>query len=304
MTLSRLGHLLTSGLQPRAMIQRGSRLAAAVLGPRVNPFAADIPLRYAGHSKWAKIARSKGANDQKRGALFSKHAAAIKSAALSGDVLRLQTAIDKAKRDNTPAHVIDKAKDVNAKGEAMEEIVYEGIGPSSVGVLVECLTTNRVRAAKWVRSIFNKFDGDFQSSGSVSWQFTTRGRFTILYDPGSDGGAGEQERIMEAAMSVDAEDVEFPEPEAASGEDGEGGGTAAQAGGKLTAYVYCDASKLGTYRNGLVAAGYTPAVSEVLRIPQSTVDIAEGEDAERFASFLEMLDENEDVQTVYHNASG
>lgn len=306
--------LLLARTRPAAAASPAGRLAtplaaagAAIIHPPPHAARRSAARRIsvsavisAGHSKWAKVKRAKGANDQKRGALFSKHAAAIKSAALSGDALRLQSAVDKAKRDNTPAHVIDKARDVSARGEAMEEILYEGIGPCSTGVLVECLTTNRVRAAKWVRSVFNKFGGDFQSSGSVSWQFTTRGRFTLPYG-GGEGGAGleaAQEAILEAAMAAEAEDVEFPDPDP-EGDEGEGG----EGAGRRVAYVYCDPAKLGTVRNALVGGGLTPSVSEVLRIPQSTVDIPPGEDAEQFGTFLEMLEELEDVQAVYHNAA-
>jgi transcriptional/translational regulatory protein YebC/TACO1 len=268
---------------------------------------AFVPRRMmAGHSKWAKIARSKGANDAKRGALFSKHASAIAQAARSGDALRLQTAIEKAQRDGTPKAIIERAKDTSNKGEAMEEILYEGIGPSSVAVLVEALTSSRNRAAKTIRATFNKFGGDFQSSGSVSWQFTTRGRFTLEYD----AGAGAQDRVMEAALGADGvEDVEFVEEEHPDSANEGGGdeGTAAAAGppggGKALAYVYCDAGRLGSVRNALVAAGFTPSVSEVLRTPQSTVDVPEGEEAEAFAAFLERLEDNEDVQNVYHNAA-
>lgn len=250
----------------------------------------------AGHSKWAKIARTKGANDAKRGALFSKHASAIAQAARSGDALRLQTAIEKAQRDGTPKAIIERAKDTSAKGEAMEEILYEGIGPSSVAVLVEALTSSRNRAAKSIRATFNKYGGDFQSSGSVSWQFTTRGRFTIEYDAGTEGA---QDRVMEAAMNADGvEDVEFPEADDGANEGGEGAAAA-----KGAAYVYCDAGRLGSVRNALIAAGYTPSVSEVLRTPQSTVEVPEGEEAEAFAAFLERLEDNEDVQNVYHNAA-
>ena len=293
--------------------------AAAACAPAspAQLLASSAPRRFAGHSKWAKIARSKGAADQARGALFSKHAAAIKAAALSGDALRLQTAVDKAKRDDTPAHVIDKARDVSTRGEALEEITYEGIGPGATAVLVECLTSSRNRAAKTVRAAFNKYGGELQSSGSVSWQFTSRGRFTLPLAAAGDGGGWEaaQERLLEAAMEVDGvEDVEFEaEGEAGDGGDGVGGGddsggsgggaTAGPGAAGRAAYVYCDAGKLGSVRNALLAAGLTPSVSEVVRTPQSLVDVPPGEPAEAFAEFLARLDDNEDVQTVHHNAA-
>ena len=277
------------------IVARAFRSAAA-LAPRSSAGFHTSASSCAGHSKWAKIARSKGANDAKRGALFSKHANAIGAAARSGDAMRLASAIEKAQRDDCPKHIIERAKDVSAKGEATEEILYEGIGPSSVAVLVEALTTNRNRAAKTIRACFNKYNGDFQSSGSVSWQFTTRGRFTLEYDAAD---AAVQDKLMEAAMNAGAEDIEFPEDEPAGDEEG----AAPKKGAGATAYVFCDPGKLGTVKNALIAAGYKPTVSELLRTANSTVEVPEGEEAEAFSAFLERLEELEDVQAIYHNAA-
>lgn len=300
----------TAHLAPTAATAARAPPAAAAPGQLLRLLLAT-PRRFAGHSKWAKIARSKGAADQARGALFSKHAAAIKAAAVSGDALRLQTAVDKAKRDNTPTHVIDKARDASARGEAMEEIMYEGIGPCATAVLVECLTPSRNRAAKTVRAAFNKFGGELQSSGSVSWQFTARGRFTLPLGAVGGGGGGDweaaQEQLLEAAMAADGvEDVEFPEPELDGDGDGDGDGdaatSAAAVGAPRVAHVFCDAGKLGSVRNALVGVGLTPAVSEVVRTPQTTVDVPPGEPSEALAEFLQRLEDNEDVQAVHHNA--
>jgi transcriptional/translational regulatory protein YebC/TACO1 len=184
----------------------------------------------------------------------------------------------------------------------MEEVIYEGVGPSSVAVLVEALTDNRARAVKWIKAAFRAYGGELQSSGAVSWQFTVRGRFTL---PCPDASEAAQEALMDVAMAAGALDIEFPDAEEAGGEGGAGGddGAAAAPPPPAVAYVFCDPAVLGTVRNALVAAGHTPAVTEVLRLPQSTVEVPEGDASEAFAAFLGRLEELDDVQAVVHNAA-
>src|ERR671923_214997 len=151
-----------------------------------------------GHSKWSQIKRQKGANDAKRGALFTKIAREISVAARQGGMdpdanYKLRLAVDKARRppNKMPADNIKRAIERAAgsgEGEQYEEIVYEGYGPGGVAVLVEAATDNRNRTAAEVRSIFSKAGGQLAGSGAVAWQFEPRGLITVARD-GVDAGA-------------------------------------------------------------------------------------------------------------------
>jgi len=147
-----------------------------------------------GHSKWSQIKRQKGANDTKRGAVFTKVARDITLAARSGGGAdpdgnyKLRLAIEKARAVNMPADNIKRAIERAAgagEGEQIEEIVYEGYGPGGVAILVEAATDNRNRTAADVRAIFTKAGGQLAGSGAVAWQFEPRGYITIERD-GSD----------------------------------------------------------------------------------------------------------------------
>lgn len=294
------------------MALRAARVSAALAALRATRLALPPPrtrrclhasaTALAGHSRWAKIGKSKAITDQARGRVMSKHAAALTAAARSGDTQRLHSALDKARRDNVPVAIIERAvsasKGPAAGAAAMEEVVYEGVGPSSVAVLVEALTDNRARAVKWIKAAFRAYGGELQSSGAVSWQFTARGRFTL---PCPDASEAAQEALMNAAMEAGADDIEFPEADAEE-EEVDGGDGAVAPPPPAVAYVFCDPAVLGTVRNALVAAGHTPSVTEVLRLPQSTVSVPEGDASEAFAAFLARLEELEDVQAVVHNA--
>ena len=146
-----------------------------------------------GHSKWSTIKRQKGANDAKRGALFTKVAREISVAARQGGGdpdanYRLRLAIEKARSVNMPADNIKRTIDKATGGgdaEQFEEIVYEGYGPGGVAVLVEAATDNRNRTAAEVRSIFTKTGGQLAGSGAVAWQFEPRGLIAIARAAGS-----------------------------------------------------------------------------------------------------------------------
>lgn len=163
-----------------------------------------------GHSKWSTIKRQKGANDAKRGALFTKVAREIAVAARQGGGdpdtnYRLRLAVDKARSVNMPADNIKRTIDKATGGgdaEQFEEIVYEGYGPGGVAVLVEAATDNRNRTAAEVRSIFTKTGGQLAGSGAVAWQFEVRGLITVLRD-GVD-----PDEVALAAIDAGAADVD------------------------------------------------------------------------------------------------
>src|ERR671930_2252009 len=165
-----------------------------------------------GHSKWSQIKRQKGANDAKRGALFTKVSREITIAARQGGAdpdanYKLRLAVDKARRPpiNMPADNIKRAIERAAgsgEGEQYEEIVYEGYGPGGVAVLVEAATDNRNRTAADVRSVFSKAGGQLAGSGAVAWQFEPRGLITVA----RDGVDADEVALM--AIDAGAEDVD------------------------------------------------------------------------------------------------
>jgi YebC/PmpR family DNA-binding regulatory protein len=168
-----------------------------------------------GHSKWSTIKRQKGANDAKRGALFTKVAREISVAARQGGGdpdanYRLRLAIEKARSVNMPADNIKRTIEKATGGgdaEQYEEIAYEGYGPGGVAVLVEAATDNRNRTAAEVRSIFTKSGGQLAGSGAVAWQFEPRGYISIRRD-GVDA-----DEVALAAIDAGAEDVDTDEDE-------------------------------------------------------------------------------------------
>ena len=165
-----------------------------------------------GHSKWSQIKRQKGANDAKRGALFTKVSREITIAARQGGAdpdanYKLRLAVEKARRPpiNMPAENIKRAIERAAgggEGEQYEEIVYEGYGPGGVAILVEAATDNRNRTAAEVRSIFSKAGGQLAGSGAVAWQFEPRGLITVARD-GADA-----DEVALLAIDAGAEDVD------------------------------------------------------------------------------------------------
>src|SRR5919197_374878 len=182
-----------------------------------------------GHSKWSQIKRQKGANDAKRGALFTKVSREITIAARQGGAdpdanYKLRLAVEKARRPpiNMPAENIKRAIERAAgggEGEQYEEIVYEGYGPGGVAILVEAATDNRNRTAAEVRSIFSKAGGQLAGSGAVAWQFEPRGLITVPRN-GQDPDEVALAAIDAGAVDVDtdADPIEiYTEPGALEG---------------------------------------------------------------------------------------
>ena len=236
----------------------------------------------AGHSKWANIQHRKGAQDKKRGKLFTKLIREITVAAKmgGGDVSsnpRLRLAIDKALAGNMPKDTIERAVKRGSgdlDGENYEEVRYEGYGPGGVAVMVDCLTDNRNRTVSEVRHAFTKAGGNLGTDGSVSYLFSKTG--IISFGPGSD-----EDQIMEVAINAGAEDV-------VSNDDGSIDVTTAP-------------EELSDVKQAIEEAGLTPEQSEVT-MQASTQSPLDLEGAAKMLKLLETLEDLDDVQNVYSNA--
>ena len=237
----------------------------------------------AGHSKWANIQHRKGRQDEKRGKVWTRVIREISVAARQGggDLSanpRLRLAVDKAKAANMPAdrikYNIDKASG-NLEGLSYEEIRYEGYGIGGAAIIVDCMTDNRVRTVAEVRHAFSKYGGNMGTEGSVAFQFRHCGQ--LIFAPGTS-----EDKVMEVALEAGADDV-------ITDEDG--------AVEVLTAVA--DFEKV---KEALAAAGLQPEVAEVTMRPENPIDLA-GEDAERMRKLLDVIEDLDDVQAVYHNAA-
>ncbi len=236
----------------------------------------------AGHSKWANIQHRKGRQDEKRGKIWTRVIREIMVAARQGggDLSanpRLRLAVDKAKAANMPADTIkrniDKATG-NLEGVTYEEIRYEGYGIGGAAIIVDTMTDNRVRTVAEVRHAFSKYGGNMGTEGSVAFQFKHCGQ--LLLAPGTD-----EDRVMEVALDAGAEDVVV-------GEDG-------------SVEVITAPGEFEAVKNALEAAGLKPEVAEVTMRPENTIELA-GEDAQRMQKLLDVLEDLDDVQDVFHNA--
>ncbi|MBI5334131.1 MAG: YebC/PmpR family DNA-binding transcriptional regulator [Burkholderiales bacterium] len=236
----------------------------------------------AGHSKWANIQHRKGRQDEKRGKIWTRLTREIIVAARSGggDVAmnpRLRLAIDKAKAANMPAdnikRNIDKATG-NLEGVTYEEIRYEGYGIGGAAIIVDCMTDNRVRTVAEVRHAFSKYGGNLGTEGSVAFQFKHCGQ--IILAPGTS-----EDRVMEVALEAGADDV-------ITHEDG-------------ALEVITAPGSLEAVRDALQSAGLNPEVAEVTMRPENSVALA-GDDAARMQKLLDVIEDLDDVQEVYHNA--
>jgi len=237
----------------------------------------------AGHSKWANIQHRKGRQDEKRGKIWTRCIREIMVAARQGggDLgtnPRLRLAVDKAKAANMPADTIkrniDKATG-NLEGVHYEEIRYEGYGIGGAAIIVDTMTDNRVRTVAEVRHIFSKYGGNMGTEGSVAFQFRNVGQ--IILAPGTS-----EDKVMEVALEAGAEDV-------LTDEDG-------------AIEVLTAPGDFEAVRDALDAAGLKPEVAEVTMRPENTIDLA-GDDAARMQKLVDMLEDLDDVQEIYHNAA-
>ncbi|WP_288012476.1 YebC/PmpR family DNA-binding transcriptional regulator [Diaphorobacter sp.] len=236
----------------------------------------------AGHSKWANIQHRKGRQDEKRGKIWTRIIREITVAARTGGGdpaanPRLRLAIDKAKAANMPAdrikYNIDKASGT-LEGVSYEEIRYEGYGIGGAAIIVDTMTDNRVRTVAEVRHAFSKYGGNMGTEGSVAFQFKNVGQ--IIFAPGTS-----EDKVMEVALEAGAEDVIT---------DDEGAIEVLTAPGDFEAV-----------RDALGAAGLQPEVAEVTMRPENTIAL-EGDDVARMQKLLDMIEDLDDVQEVYHNA--
>jgi YebC/PmpR family DNA-binding regulatory protein len=237
----------------------------------------------AGHSKWKNIQNRKGAQDAKRGKVFQKMSKEIFVAAKAGgsDVesnASLRLAIEKAKGVNVPNDVIKRAVD-KAMGagadENYEEVIYEGYGPGGVAVLVYCLTENRNRTAPNVRVAFSKNGGNLGESGSVGYMFERKGRFFIERTDSTN-----EDAVMMAALEAGADDIE-------STEDG--------------FEIITQPTDFLTVKETLESEGIEFISADVEMIPSVYTVLSEDAE-EQFEKMLEVLEDDEDVQDIYHNA--
>jgi YebC/PmpR family DNA-binding regulatory protein len=236
----------------------------------------------AGHSKWANIQHRKGAQDKKRGKLFTKLIREITVAAKmgGGDLNanpRLRLAVDKAKGQSMPKDNIERAikrGSGDLDGADFQEIRYEGYGPGGSAVMVDCLTDNNNRTVAEVRHAFTKFGGNLGTDGSVNYLFNHVGQ--IMFPAGSD-----EDTIMEAAIDAGAEDVIVDDDQSIE--------------------VLTDPAEFEEVRDKIVAAGLEPENASLTMRASTNADL-DAKSAASMIKMLEMLDDLDDVQQVYSNA--
>lgn len=235
-----------------------------------------------GHSKWSTIKRKKGEKDGARAKVFTKISREIIVAIKEGggdpnNNAKLATLIQKAKSNNIPNDNIDRLiKKAVGGGEKndYENCVYEGYGPNGVAVVVETLTDNRNRTAGEMRHYFDKCGGNLGQSGSVMFMFDRKGVIVI------EGEGLDEDTVMEAALEAGAEDFGF---------DGD------------VFEITTEPNDLGTVRDALEEKGYSFLSAEVQYIPQTTTVIDDEESVAKMEKLIDMLEENDDVQEIWHN---
>jgi YebC/PmpR family DNA-binding regulatory protein len=235
----------------------------------------------AGHSKWANTKHRKAAQDSKRGKIFTKIIRELVTAARlgGGDIgsnPRLRAAVDKALANNMTRDTLNRAIARGIGGDEetqMETIIYEGYGPGGTAVMVECLSDNRNRTVAEVRHAFTKTGGNLGTDGSVSYLFTKKG--VISYAPGLT-----EDQVMDAALEAGADDVVIYDDGAID--------------------VYTSPEDFGQVKDALDAAGLHAEFSEVGLIPSTKADLDE-ETAPKLLRLIDLLEDSDDVQEVYHN---
>ena len=238
-----------------------------------------------GHSKWHNIQKTKGAQDAKRSAVFTKIAkemiVAVKEGGGSIDPgynSRLATVITKAKAANMPNDNIRRTleKAAGAGGDSYEAITYEGYGPGGVAVIVETMTDNRNRTAGSVRHHFDKFGGNMGASGCVSWSFDRKGVLVI----DNEDGDYEEDAVMEASMDCGADDFEA---------DGD------------CFTIYTTPEDFNAVADAMAAKGYTFVSAQIEMVPQNYQKLEKEEDISNMEKMLELFEDDDDVQNIWHN---
>jgi YebC/PmpR family DNA-binding regulatory protein len=234
-----------------------------------------------GHSKWSTIKRKKGAEDAKRGRIFTRVAREVALAARVGGGdpdtnPSLRLAVDKARAANMPKDNIERAIKRGTgelEGGQLEEICYEGYGPHGVAILVKCLTDNRNRTLSEVRRVFNRGGGNLAEAGAVAWMFDTKGYLTVARDD------MDPDEIFMIAVDAGAEDVEISEE---------------------FVEVYTEPGDLHWVREGLAGRGLTVEDAELSQVPKTLMTLGEKETLQ-VMNMIENLEELDDVQQVYSN---
>ncbi len=235
-----------------------------------------------GHSKWSTIKRKKEKTDSQRAKVFTKIGREISVAVKEGGADpsvngKLRDLIAKAKSNNVPNDNIDRIiKKANAEGDKnnYETIMYEGYGPCGVAVIVEALTDNRNRTAGDLRHYFDKFGGNLGQNGCVSFMFEQKGLIVI------ENNGLDEEKVMEDCMDAGAADFKYDEE---------------------AVEIFTDPTDLRQVREILEAKGYNMASAEVEYLPSTLTAIEDPDLAAKMDRLLEMLDDNDDVQNVWHN---
>ena len=237
-----------------------------------------------GHSKWHNIQAKKGKADAQRGAVFTKIGREIAIAVREGGANpesngKLRDVIAKAKANNMPNDNIQRSIK-KASGElsnvVYEEITYEGYAPGGVAIIVDTISDNRNRTASDIRHCFAKYGGNMGTTGSVGFMFDTRGVLVVEQVPGMD-----EDELMMMALDAGAEDVRPDED---------------------VVEILTDPNEFSKVREALEQQGLTFLSAEVQKIPQNTVAVTDPETVEKIQKMLDLLEESDDVQNVYHNA--
>jgi YebC/PmpR family DNA-binding regulatory protein len=237
-----------------------------------------------GHSKWHNIQAKKGKADAQRGAVFTKIGREIAIAVREGGANpesngKLRDIIAKAKANNMPNDNIQRSIK-KASGElsnvVYEEITYEGYAPGGVAVIVDTISDNRNRTASDVRHCFAKYGGNLGTTGSVGFMFDERGVLVVEREPGSD-----EDEMMMIALDAGAEDVKVEDE---------------------VYEILTAPNDFSTVRENLEKQGFTFLSAEVQKIPQNTVAVTDPDTVLKIQKMLDLLEENDDVQNVFHNA--
>jgi len=240
----------------------------------------------AGHSKWKNIQRTKGAQDAKRGKIFTKIAREMIVAVKEGGNAdpaknsRLAAAIAKAKSANMPndniKRTIEKASG-SGNADNYESVTYEGYGPRGVAIIVEAMTDNRFRFGAEVRINFDKYGGNLGTSGCVSWSFDRKG--VIIVD--NEDGKHDEETVLNDALEAGAEDIEIDED---------------------LYEIYTSPDAFIIVSGALESMGYKFLSAQIEMIPQSQITLTDPTDIKNMTKIIELMEDNDDIQDVWHNA--
>jgi len=237
-----------------------------------------------GHSKWHNIQRTKGAQDAKRAKVFTKIAREMIVAVKEGggdpaNNSRLAASVVKARAANMSndniKRTIDKALGAGS-GDSYERVTYEGYGPSGAAVIVEAMTDNRNRTAAEMRHHFDKYGGNMGMSGCVSWSFSRKG--VIVID--NEDGDLDEEKVLTDALEAGADDVETDDS---------------------VFEVYTSPDDFTAVTGALESAGYKFLSAQIEMVPQSYVTLADPADTKNMEKMLELMEDSDDVQNVWHN---